>query len=119
GRHAADEQVRVERRRRDHAQDVAVADIHDDTAAGFLAEDFEGAVLDVGVEGENDILARDRRTGAADVLGDDATTGVHLDPIAAGLAAQVEIESLLHALPPDPEPRIVEQLGDLLAALPN
>ncbi|MNL06180.1 hypothetical protein D3C87_1268110 [compost metagenome] len=61
GRHARNEQVGIKRWRRDHGQDVAVAHVHDDAAAGLLAEHFQGPVLDVVVQGQHDLGALDGR----------------------------------------------------------
>ena len=57
---ARDELVGVEAGRREHAQDVAGAAVHHHRRAAVLAEHLQGAVLDVGVEGQHDLLAGDR-----------------------------------------------------------
>ena len=115
GRHPADEQVRIERRRRDHAQNVAVAHVHDDTGARLIAKHLQRAVLDVGVQRQDDFLARHGWPRAANILGDDTTARIDLDPIAARLAAQRRIQSLFDALAADAEAGVEQQGGRLLA----
>ena len=119
GGHPADEQVRIERRRRDHAQNVAVAHVHDDAGARLVAKHFQRPVLNIGVQRQDDFLARHGGPRPADVLGDDAASCIDLDPIAARLSAQRRIQSLFHALAADAEAGIEQQGRRLLALVPD
>ena len=100
---AANEPVGIEAWSRKHAEDVAVAAIHHHRRAAVGAEHLHGPVLDIGVEGEHDLLAGDRLDVAGRVGGDLVAVGVHLDLLRPRLAAEVQVESFLNALPADPK----------------
>ena len=114
-RHAPDEQIGIERRCRHHAQDVAVAHIHDHAGARLVAEHLQRPVLNVGVQRQDDFLARHSGSGTADVLGDHPSARIHLDPITSRLAAQRRIQRLFDALAADAEAGIEQQGRRLLA----
>jgi hypothetical protein len=107
---AAHELVGVEARGRGHAQDVPRAAIDHHRGPALFAENLQGAVLDVSIKGELDLFAGRRRNIAGDVLAHLAAIGVHLHLLGAGLAPQVQVESLLHPLAADAEPRM-QQYG--------
>ena len=117
------EAVGVETRRGQQAEHVAAAAIHHHRRAAVLAEDLQAAVLDVGVEGQLDRRARDRRDIAGGVVADDPTLDVDLHLARAGRAAQLEIKCFFNTLLADPEARIEQDrfsvgagLGDVLGA---
>ncbi len=110
GRDSRNEQVGIEARRRSHAQDLPGFDVHHHRRAGFLAEDVDGALLDVGVERQGDVLAGHRRDRAFRILALDLAGRGDLDLLAAGLAAQVLVVGLFDALLADAEAGIVQQL---------
>ena len=105
---AANETIGVEAGAGEQAQDVAVAAVHHHRGAGLVAEHLHGAVLDVGVQRQHDLLAGDRLDVAGRVGGDLVATGVDLDLLGARLAAQGQVEGLFNALPADPKTRIQE-----------
>ncbi|MND86098.1 hypothetical protein D3C80_780500 [compost metagenome] len=117
GRHARDEQIGIERRRRHHGQDVAVAHVHDHTAAGLLAEDLQRALLDVVVQRQHDLRPLHRRARSGDVLGHDAAASVHLDAVAASDAAQIQIKRLFNALTADAEAGVEQDRRRVLAPI--
>ncbi len=116
GRDARHEQVGIERGRRHHGQDIAVANVHDDDAARLLAEHLQRALLDVVVQRKHHLGPLNRWTRSGDVLGHDAAARIDLDPLAAFDAAQILIQRLFNALSADTETG-VEQDGRRLFAL--
>ena len=117
GRNPAHEQIGIERRRRHHGQDVAVAHVHHHARSRLFAEHLQRTVLHVGVQRQHDFLAGHCGARAADVLGHHAAARVHLDPVAAGLAAQFGVQRLFHPQLADPERRVEQDGGRLLALL--
>ena len=101
----SNEPVGVETGRRGHAQDVAGAAVHHHGAAALLAEHLQRPVLNIDVKGQLDFGAGH---GGRDVAA--RRGGCTSRPLAStstlrapGLAAQLQIEGLLHALFADPE----------------
>ncbi len=110
-RNAGDEQVRVKTRARGHAQDFAGLDVHHHRAAGILGENIDGALLDIGVERQDDLLARRRRDRTVVIDADDNALGIDLDPLAARGTTQLLVIGFFDALLADTERGIVQELG--------
>ena len=117
--HAGHEQVRVERRRRSHAQDVARPAVNGDRRAGILAEHLQRQILGVGVQREDHLLAGNRRLRAVLVLAPDAALGVDFHPMIAWRSPQLGVQRALQALTADAEARMVEDRRRLLAFFPH
>ena len=102
-RHPLHELVGVEARRREQAEHVAVADVHHHRRAAIVAEDFEAAILDVGVERQLDRGAGLSEQVAAGVPAHHTALDVDLDLPRPRHAAQGQIERLFDAPLADPK----------------
>ncbi len=85
--------------------------VHHHGAAGIVLEHVDGALLDIGVDGQHHFLAGLGGDGTVGILAHHHAGGVDLDPLAAGIAAQLLVIGLFDALLADAEGRIVQQLG--------
>ena len=99
----AREAIDLEGRRGHHRQDVAVAGIHHDHGAGVALHGLLGGLLDPAVDRGDDL-----GPGWGSVVLDQphlAAHGVHLDALAAVLAAQELVEQPLQPVWPTMSPR--------------
>ena len=112
-RHAGDETVGVEAGGRHQAQKVAGVDVDHHGCATVLAEHLQGAVLHVRVQGQDHVRSGGGLAVPGGVLADHPADAVHLDLLAAGTAAQLRVQGLLHPGLADAEARMQQQRVDL------
>ena len=102
-----DEQVRIEARLRDERQDVAAVRLDRDERTASVTERLFGDLLELHVQGQDEIVARNRR--CARERAHRVPTGRSLDLLVAGRAMQVFLVALL-------EPFLADVIGALIVA---
>ena len=113
------EEVRVEGRAADHREDLAGLRVHDDGCRcvradlrELLVDGLLGRLLQIDIDREFEIIARNRLLAAEDLHG--LTRHVDLDLLAAVLAAQFLVVDLLEAELADDVARLVALVLHLL-----